>query len=101
MAAHEQSQEESQLLYSDSVRQQLTQGKIIFRRAQYCLDLSKIPQRLKKDKGIEGTLLLKEILDRIQLPSYAKIPDAEAVDNVGLSRWTIPGTEIIQQFIKK
>ena len=94
MEAHEQSQQDSELLYSDSVSKQITAGKIIFRRAQYCLDLSKVPQRLKKDKGIEGTLLLKEILDRIQLPSYVKIPDAEAVENEGLSRWTIPGTEI-------
>ena len=94
MAAHEQSQQESGLLYSDSVSKQITEGKIIFRRAQYCLDLSKVPQRLKKDRGIEGTLLLKEILDRIQLPSYDQIPDAETVENEGLSRWTIPGTEI-------
>ena len=94
MAAHEQSQQEFELQYSDSVSKQITEGKIIFRRAQYCLDLSKIPLRLKRDRGIEGTLLLKEILDRIQLPSYDQIPDAEAVDNEGLSRWTIPGTEI-------
>ena len=94
MAAHEQSQQDSELFYSDSVSKQITEGKIIFWRAQYCLDLNKVPRRLKKDAGIEGTLLLKEILDRIQLPSYDQIPDAEAVENQGLSRWTIPGTEI-------
>ncbi len=95
MAAHEQSQQESGLFYSDSVQNQVKQGRIIFRRAIDCLNLSKVPPRLKKDTGIEATLLLKEILDRIKVPPYSEIPDAEAVAaNQELSRWTIPGTQI-------
>ena len=94
MAAYKQSQQESGLLSSDSVNQQVKDGKILFRRAQDCLDLSKIPFQLKEETGIESTLLLKEILDRIQLPDYAEIPNLETVNNDGLSRWTIPGTEI-------
>ncbi len=94
MAAYKQSQQESGLLSSDSVNQQVRDGRILFRRAQDCLDLSKIPFQLKEETGIESTLLLKEILDRIQLPDYDEIPDAEVVNNKGLTRWTIPGTEI-------
>ncbi|MDJ0661588.1 MAG: mechanosensitive ion channel family protein [Crocosphaera sp.] len=94
MAAHNQSQQESGLLSSDSVNQQVKDGKILFRRAQDCLDLSQIPFQLKEDRGIESTLLLKEILDRIPLPDYGDIPDAEVVNQKGLTRWTIPGTEI-------
>ena len=95
MAAHEQSQQESGFFYSKSVQNQVKQGKIIFRRAIYCLNLSEVPLRLKNDTGIEATLLLKEILDRIKVPPYAEIPGAEAVAaNQELSRWTIPGTQI-------
>ncbi len=95
MAAHEQSQQESGLFHSDSVQNQVKQGKIIFRRAIDCLNLSKVPPRLKTDTAIEATLLLKEILDRIKVPPYSEIPDAEAVAaNQKLSRWTIPGTQI-------
>ena len=95
MAAHEQSQQESGLFYSDSVQNQVKQGRIIFRRATDCLNLSEVPPRLKKDTGIEATLLLKEILDRIKVPLYSEIPDAKAVAaNQELSRWTIPGTQI-------
>ncbi len=94
MAAHQQSQQESGLLSSDSVNQQVKDGKILFRRAQDCLDLSQIPFQLKEEAGIESTLLLKEILDRIPLPEYGDIPDAETVNKKGLTRWTIPGTEI-------
>ncbi|MGK7954480.1 MAG: mechanosensitive ion channel family protein [Crocosphaera sp.] len=94
MAAHQQSQQESGLLSSDSVNQQVKDGKILFRRAQDSLNLSKIPFQLKEETGIESTLLLKEILDRIPLPDYGEIPNAEIVNQKGLTRWTIPGTEI-------
>ncbi len=94
MAAHEQSQQESGFFYSKSVQNQVKQGTIIFGRAIYCLNLSKVPLRLKQDTGIEGTLLLKEILDRIKLPPYSEIPNAKVAANRELSRWTIPGTQI-------
>ena len=38
--------------------------------------------------------MLKEVLDRIELPPDDEIPDAAAVDELGISRWTIPHTEI-------
>jgi MscS family membrane protein len=39
-------------------------------------------------------LQLKEILDRIELPPFADIPDREAVARASLKRWRLPGTEI-------
>jgi MscS family membrane protein len=88
---------------SPSVKEQVHQGKIFFRRATLCLNLSKIPPRLKDDAAVEATLLLKEILDRIKVPPYAEIPDAKAVAAYDakrvtakndFSRWTLPKTEI-------
>ncbi len=95
MASSSQSLQEPGLLPSTSVRQQFQQGQIFFQRAERTLNLSKIPHRLKRDVGVEGTLMLKEILDRIEVPPYAEVPGAEAVAaEEELSRWTIPKTEI-------
>ena len=38
--------------------------------------------------------LRKEVLDRIALPSFADIPDREAMARAGLKRWRLPDTEI-------
>ncbi len=80
---------------SDSVREQSKQAQIFFQRAIRTLNLSEVPPRLKQDVALEATLMLKEILDRIEVPPYSEIPDAEAVaGDEKLSRWTIPNTEI-------
>ena len=80
---------------SPSVRKQANQAVIFFDRAERCLNLSEIPARLEPEIAAEGTLLLKEILDRIEMPTYAEIPDAKAVaGDKELSRWTLPDTEI-------
>ena len=79
MESNKQYFKESRLFPSTSVRQQFKQSQIFFERASRCLDLSKIPPRLKQDVAVESTLLLKEILDRIEVPTYAQIPGAEAV----------------------
>ena len=95
MDSYDQFQQEGGLFPSTSVRQQSKQAEILFQRAKDTLNLSEIPSRLKKSTAIEGTLLLKEILDRIEVPPYAEIPDAEAVAADGeLSRWRIPDTKI-------
>ena len=80
---------------STSVKEQVKQAEIFFERAQRCLNLSEIPPRLKDDVALEGTLLLKGILGRVEVPTYAEIPDAEAVfADEELSRWNLPHTEI-------
>ncbi len=95
MAAYEQYLKEPGMLPSTSVSEQAKQAKIVVRRAERTLNLSKIPSRLKPDVALEGTLMLKEILDRIEVPPYTKIPDAEAVAaDQDLSGWTLPDTEI-------
>ena len=95
MAGYDQYLKESGPFPSTSVSEQAKQAEILFKRAERCLNLSEIPLRLKQDAALEGTLLLKEVLDRIELPPYAEIPDAEAVStDKELSRWTLPDTEI-------
>ena len=75
-------------------------------RAALTLDLSKVPEALRRDLGIETALQLKEIFDRMSLPPLDAIPDAEVVEAArkgeSLSlwagseplRWRYPNTEI-------
>ncbi|MDJ0681141.1 MAG: mechanosensitive ion channel family protein [Xenococcaceae cyanobacterium MO_167.B52] len=95
MTAYDQYLEEPGLFPSNSVKEQVKQAEIFFERAEGCLNLSEIPPRLEQDVALEGTLLLKEVLDRIEVPTYDQIPDAEAVaTDKELSRWILPHTEI-------
>ncbi len=95
MESVDQYRKDPGLLPSTEVSEQVKQTEILFKRAEDCLNLSEIPPRLKRDVGIEGTLLLKEVLDRIEVPPYSEIPDAEAVAaDSELSRWRLPDTEI-------
>ena len=80
---------------STSVKEQVKQADLLLMRAERCLNLSAIPPRLKRDVANKGSLLLKEVLDRIEVPTYSEIPDAEAVAaEEELSQWTLPKTEI-------
>jgi MscS family membrane protein len=63
-------------------------------RAMHCLDLRAIPRATRDDIGVEKFLLLKEILDRIELPPFEEIPDIVAVTEDGLKSWTVPNTEL-------
>lgn len=62
-------------------------------RAARCLDLSNVAPTVLEDVGVESALLLKEVLDRVEVPSYEEIPGPEAKAE-GLSRWRLPRTEI-------
>ena len=62
--------------------------------ARGCLDLSAIPPLVIREVSAETALLLKDVLDRIELPPDALIPDASAVAESGISSWTVPHTEI-------
>lgn len=42
----------------------------------------------------DRSLMLLEVLARVQLPPQADIPDAAQVAEAGLHTWTIPGTEL-------
>jgi len=65
------------------------------RRAMRCLDLSHLPPAVRDELGIEKALLLKEILDRIELPGFEAIPgEAQVAADKGLESWVIPRTEL-------
>ena len=65
-------------------------------RAHETIDYSQLPGRGRRTKEVETVLLLKEILDRIELPPLDEIPgDEEAADKEkALTHWTIPNTRI-------
>jgi MscS family membrane protein len=64
------------------------------RVAARCLDESQIPASVREISSMEATLLLKEVLDRLPLPPEEELPGADAVASDGLSRFTLPHTEI-------
>jgi len=70
-------------------------------RAALCLDLSEVAPNVVQDVGVETALLLKEIFDRIELPPFEEIPDKQAVDSAGLTRWAVPQTAITIVQIEK
>ncbi len=75
-------------------------------RAQSTLDLSKVPEAIRHEVGIESALKLKEIFDRMLLPEIESIPDTEMVKaererlsstasgNTMPVRWRYPNTAI-------
>ncbi len=65
-----------------------------FREAMGCLDLSQVPPLVADEVSARNALILKEILDRIELPPWDAVPDRTQVEELGLTRWTIPHTEI-------
>jgi MscS family membrane protein len=88
--------------YADSNRLYLSRGE---RRDQLAalreapkvlryLDLSGIPPVLKDTVSIERAIQLKEILDRIEVPPFADIPDQGAMAQSSAKRWRLPNTEI-------
>ena len=62
--------------------------------AARCLDLSEVAPADRQDVGFESALLLKEILDRMDMPAKSIIPDAAAMTGRNRKEWTLPNTEI-------
>jgi MscS family membrane protein len=63
-------------------------------RVASCLDLSQVAPSLVDSKRRQAVVNLKEVLDRIELPSTEEMPDADVVAAAKLTRWRVPGTEI-------
>lgn len=63
-----------------------------------CLDLSHVPPAVRLSVSSESAVCLKEVLDRLDLPSWEEIPNGEQVAEGAagqpLDRWRIPGTDI-------
>jgi MscS family membrane protein len=86
------------LLKSEEVLAQEARAKALLGRAAGSLDLSQVRPALLTAVRLEAVLQLKEVLDRIRLPSMQAIPDAQTVAAEGLTRWRIPhtGIDIVQ-----
>jgi len=63
-----------------------------------CLDTSKLPAFARLERAGEVAACIKEILDRVELPPWEKIPGRQQIEAAGgfekLSRWRIPGTRL-------
>ncbi len=58
------------------------------------LDLTDIPVAISEQSGWRLTLQLMEIFHHIPMPSLSDVPDANAMQEQSLKKWTLPGTEI-------
>jgi MscS family membrane protein len=91
---------------NDKAREIEIMAQNLMMRAQSTLYLSKVPQAMRDDVGIESVLQLKEIFDRMHLPVLDSVPDMEmvkaererlsstAVGNARPVRWRYPNTTI-------
>ena len=102
MAAHQENMKSPGLFTSESVHQMERYADRFIQRAILCLNLQVVPDAFKKSWGIEGTLFLKEIFDRIELLPFEEIFDARAIEVenehkkiAGPLRWRVPNTKIV------
>lgn len=69
--------------------------------AESALDLSELPPATVNESSRRLMVQLKEILDRIELPSADSIPDAQMMAKSEFKYWVIPNTEIRIQRVEK
>ncbi len=83
--------------------EQRAERNSIARVAHQFFDLSDIAPAVRKNVGRETAVYMKEILDRVELPAWEQIPDADqvAANPERLTQWTIPRTEITLVRIKE
>ena len=64
-----------------------------------CLDTSQLPEFAREYFDGEAAVSLKEVLDRVQLPTAEEIPGIESVEAAdgteALTRWQVPRTQIV------
>ena len=108
MIAHRNNMQEPGFFTSESVLELGNISRELFERGAWCLDLSKVPDALKKNVGYEGALKLKEILDRIQLPPFDTLPDAGAIEDdienekvPDLLRFRLLWTDIVSALVEE
>lgn len=100
--ANERNLKISGFFVAKELKNQVSEAELLFERALYCLDLSGFPPSIQKDMGYGRAIMLKEILDRINLPPFKEIPDYTAIEMDLESKkhpkydfWRIPDTEIV------
>ena len=91
--------EQGQPLPTETIPRQVEQAERAMVRAVQTLDLSLVLPVRRDDVGLEAALLLKEVLDRIDLPAMTEVPGAAEIEALGLGweepyRWRIPGTQL-------
>lgn len=69
--------------------------------AERALDLSELPPATIDEIARRRMIQLKEVLDRIELPSMESIPDAQMMAKSEFKYWVIPNTEIRIQRVEK
>lgn len=84
----------SRLYVSDREARQIAHAEQRLDLVRRTLDLSEVPAALADQLADTRVLQLKEVLDRIDLPDFADIPDARAMEAEEFRRWRVPGTEI-------
>jgi MscS family membrane protein len=101
MAAHKKNLMSPGFFTQEEVETMADNATGLLERAIWCLNLSEVPPIRRKDVAYEAALKLKEILDRIELPPFDQIPDAEAVASEleekkypRFLRWQVPYTHI-------
>ncbi|MDJ0883628.1 MAG: mechanosensitive ion channel family protein [Desulfobacterales bacterium] len=62
--------------------------------ASRSLDLHEVAPADRDDVAFEAALLLKEVIDRLELPPEDEIPNSNTVSKMEIVAWTIPKTEI-------
>ena len=62
--------------------------------ASRCFNLEDFPLVLRDEKGREVAILLKEVIDRVIIVDYQKIPDVNDDPQSPLLRWRLKDTEI-------
>ena len=87
-------------IYSSIIKEEHTselraRNNRLIQQTLTCLDTSGIAPSLLDSEGRQAIVCLKEVLDRVPLPSLEAIPDAAAAKADGLKRWRLPGTEIM------
>ena len=100
--AHRENLNSAGLFNSSSAVSKAEQAEILFMRAVECLDLSQLPQALKTDLSYEKALMLKEILDKTELPYFTEVPDEEDIEQeaelekvLELDSWRMPNADIV------
>jgi MscS family membrane protein len=63
-------------------------------KASRCLELGTVSPFLKQRIAEDRTILLKEVFDRIPLPDFNTVPNAEQMREMGSKRWVVPKTEV-------
>ena len=101
MEAQEQSKKEGGLWHSKAVKRKAQEAEWAMRRAVDTLNLENIPPINRQDFGTENALMLKEVLDRLRLPKANTIPNLLDVQSQDISRWKIPGSEIVLEFVEE